>query len=337
MPTLPSADAGKGAQTSGPPQTGGVDLSVVIVARNCRDVLKECLDSVFASDAGLVTEVIVVDNASADHTLEMLRSNFPDVHTVESEVNLGFTRGNNLAFTLARGRNILLLNADTVVPTPGALADLVRFLDAHPSYAAAGCRLVYPDWQHQVGDAGYAPTPSSVIAHALGLATLFPRFGRGLFLSSRQASGRVPRDVDWICGACFLIRRTVLDTVGGLDERFFIYAEDIEWGVRIRRHQHRIAYLPWISIVHQGGATWRADGAIKVPTAWLDNLGRLYASRVSPATWWLTWPLLGVGFAVRAGLATAVAAVTRRGQRASKARALWTFAWRVLSSSRVRA
>lgn len=228
-------------------------LSIIIVVWNIRDVLRDCLQSLFREDLGVPNEVIVFDNGSGDGTPEMVAAEFPSVTLMRSPENLGFAKGNNEAMKVARGDYFLLLNSDTVIIDSGIFRPWISFMDAHPEAGMSGCQLLFPDRSHQVGDAGYRPSPSVIIAHNLFLSRLLPALFKGLFVSFSSPPGRI--DVDWICGADVLVRRSILRQVGLLDEDIFIYAEDIEWGCRVRSFGHQVYYLSDLRIVHLQGAT----------------------------------------------------------------------------------
>jgi GT2 family glycosyltransferase len=214
---------------------------------------------------------------------------------VRSGGNLGFARGNNLGFGRARGRHVLLLNPDAFLTDPTLLDDLVRWLDARPELGAVGCRLTFSDGRHQVGDAGFRPSAAAMASWALGLSA----WRRGVFLAD-HGRRREPIAVDWLCGAFMLVRRSVLATVGGLDETLFMYAEDIEWGCRARAQGVRIAYLPWRSVVHVQGGTQRRDGRRAVSTGWLDNLVGLHRRLYPESCWRCVRTVVALGFLLRA-------------------------------------
>jgi N-acetylglucosaminyl-diphospho-decaprenol L-rhamnosyltransferase len=232
---------------------GAPKLSIIIVAWNICDVLRNCLKSLLRESLEVSNEVIVFDNGSSDGTPDMVAAEFPSVMLMRNNENLGFAKGNNQAIKFARGEYILLLNSDTVIIDPGVFTPWVAFMDAHPEAGISGCRLLFPDRTHQVGDAGYRPSPATLINHVFFLTRLYPRVFKGFFVSSLGSNEEV--EVDWICGADLLVRRSILSQVGLLDEKIFIYAEDVEWGCRIRSFGHKAFYLPNLRIVHLQGAT----------------------------------------------------------------------------------
>ncbi len=236
-----------------------LDLSIIIVSWNTRDALRDCLASLPRAVGNLASEVLVVDNASRDGTPEMVRGEFPACHLLESGGNLGFARANNLALAVAQGRLLLLLNPDTVCP-PGSLAGLAACLDGlPPDVAAAGPTLV--DGRGSPV-ASYGDFPALRV-HWLGL--LDPRrcwLPRRL----RTGFGRVPEPgrpggpVDYLKGACLLLRRGALEAVGPLDERYFLYFEETDWCWRARRAGLRVFHCADVQVIHlEGGAAEQAS------------------------------------------------------------------------------
>lgn len=302
-------------------------VSVVIVAWNGCALLGRCLGYLFAQQSPPSFEVIVVDNGSSDGTPEMVEARFPQCQLIRSGENLGFAAGNNLGFAHARGRHVLLLNPDVYLTEPLTLQRLSAFLDETPRFAGVGCRLTYADGRHQVGDAGYRPTPRALLMHGLGISRLLPGV-RGLFLTRLAPQGAM--EVDWLSGALFLVRREVIDAVDGLDTSFFLYAEDVEWGCRMRRAGWYLAYLPDLSAIHLQGGTQGEGAALGATPSlrWIDALAHLYAREHANGFWAFRLGL-GVGFGLRA-MVFALAGLLRAGWR-PRARAMATFSRHILT------
>ena len=234
------------------PQGRLLDLSIVIVSWNTRDLLEACLQSVLRQCPGpmdrmISVEVLVVDNGSADGAPETVRQAFPQVHLIENEDNPGFARANNQAIQVCRGRYVLLLNPDTDV-RPGATDALVRFMDEHPEAGAAGPLVLNPD--------------ETIQRSCHRAPTIFREFWRMFHLDViRRVSEYAmetwthdrARSVDVVQGACLILRREALDRVGLLDERFFIYSEEVDLCQRLRQDGWTINWVPWAQIVHYGG------------------------------------------------------------------------------------
>ncbi len=250
-------------------------LTVIIVNWNTRELLRDCLSSLGTGDPDVPREIMVVDNASRDGSPEMVAREFPAVRLIANTENVGFARANNQAIRASRGRYILLLNSDTVVPDPGIFRDWLAFLDDRPEIGASGCRLVTADGRRWVGDAGFRPSLKTVGCYAFFLSRFFPRCCPGLFLNESRLNGALA--VDWISGADLMTRRDVLEQVGLLDESLFMYAEDVEWGCRLRKHGYAVYYLPRFVIVHLVGASGKKRQTEGFSHLWLENLRRLYA------------------------------------------------------------
>jgi GT2 family glycosyltransferase len=228
-----------------------VTLSIVVVSWNVHDYLRGCLRSLEETGAAAWTEVIVVDNDSADGSAAMVRAAFPWVTLIESGSNLGFSRGNNLGLQRATGEFALLLNPDTVV-RDGALRALVDYARANPATGAVGPRQIDGNGETCFEAAVNLPSVWNVFCDYFRLAALFPRsrlFNRRLMGYWDHESDR---DVEGLQGSALLLRRAALDQVGLLDESMH-YAEDMDLCLRLQRAGWRIRYLAAPSIVHYGG------------------------------------------------------------------------------------
>ncbi len=239
-----------------------MDLSIVILNYNTLEHLRVCLlglqveGSLSRSGGSVEAEVIVVDNASSDGSADMVAAEFPWVRLIRSPRNGGFAFGNNQALPRCRGASIMLLNADTLMP-PGAIAGLLDGLAAHPEAGIIGPKLLKPDGSMHLACRRSFPTPPIAFYRLSGLSRLFPhspRFGRYnlTFVDPDQAI-----EVDSVCGACLLIRRAVIEQVGLLDERFFMYGEDLDWCLRTRLNGWTVRYEPRIVVQHQHGGSSR--------------------------------------------------------------------------------
>jgi len=242
-----------------------VDLTIVIVSWNVCDLLRRCLSSILDArrtgdhSSNLQLEIIVVDNASTDGSLAMVRTDFPDVHLVVNSENRGFTAANNQGLAPSRGRYLMLLNPDTEV-VDGALATMIRYMDAHPEVGALGPQLRYPDGSLQPSRRRF-PT----LATALIESTVVQQWWRDNRILRRYYVADTPDDaiqpVDWVVGACFLVRREVYEQVGGLDEGFFMYSEEMDWCRRIKAATRgepgptgwEVVYLPAATVIHHEG------------------------------------------------------------------------------------
>lgn len=224
-----------------------VTLSIIIVNWNTRDLLAQCLQSVYDTVQGLEFEVFVVDNGSSDGSAAMVREWFPQVHLIENQENVGFARANNQAIRQSTGRYVLLLNPDTEVQ-PGALEMLVHFMEEHSQAGAAGARLLNPDGTLQPW-CDPAPTLSRESWRLFHLDVFWP-YGR---YNMATWDLRTPREVDVVPGACLIIRQEALDQVGLLDEDYFIYSEEVDLCYRLRQAGWRIYWVPQSEVIHYGG------------------------------------------------------------------------------------
>jgi GT2 family glycosyltransferase len=232
---------------------GTMDVSVVIVSWNVRQLLQECIASIPENSRGASHEIIVVDNASTDHTVEMLRLDYPGVRVIANAGNLGFAHANNQGLEVARGRYVFFLNPDTRL-LGDALQKLVTFLDLHPSVGAVGPRLCFPNGETQSVSARLLFTVSAALwCESLRLDTL-PALGPIVtrrFLSPYDY-GKT-QEVEAISGAAMLVRKDLLRTVKGFDESFIHCGEDLDLCLRIAQSGRKIYFLSDADVLHHGG------------------------------------------------------------------------------------
>ncbi|MEA3408152.1 MAG: glycosyltransferase family 2 protein [Chloroflexota bacterium] len=240
-----------------------LDLEIVIVSWNVADLLKNCLDSIYGApgarlDAGGVlhlgaytAKVHVVDNASSDGSPQMVRKRFPAANLIISSTNLGFTRGNNLALRRCQARYVLLLNPDTRV-VDDALVKMLDYMERHPQAGILGPQLRYGDGNLQSSRRRF-PTFMTALMESTLLQQWFPKNRWAQRYYVQDVSADHVQDVDWVTGACMLVRRDVLRTVGLLDEAFFMYSEELDWCRRTIDAGWRVVYFPDAVVVHYGG------------------------------------------------------------------------------------
>ncbi len=247
------------------------DLGIVILNWNVRDLLKRCLETVMASQGRdgnpIHLRVVVVDNASSDDSAAMVREHFPDVHVIASPTNDGFSVGNNhgLRWLGYRGpgdvdadapRYALLLNPDTEVG-PHALYDMVQYMDAHPDVGIAGPKLVLPDGSLDLACRRSFPTPTVAFYHYSGLAKRFPDSPRFARYNMTFADVDAEIEVDSVVGAYMQLRKEAVEAVGLLDETFFMYGEDLDWALRVKKAGWRVMYYPGVQVKHVKRASSR--------------------------------------------------------------------------------
>lgn len=245
-------------------------LSVIIVNYNTKSLLENCLNAIYSNLPAKKVEIIVVDNASEDGSIEMIKKKFPGVLLIANSKNLGFSCANNRGIQISKGRYILLLNSDTEVI--GRALDLfIEFLDKHPEVDGCGCKL-FSDEGKVERSAQTFPKLSRELVHANSVLKKLYR-GEGslshkllfFFLNlfkTRWASFidySQTTQVDVVTGAAFMFRKSLLDKIGLLDENYFMYVEDVDFCYRIKRTGGIVYYYPEAHIIHLGGQTSKQD------------------------------------------------------------------------------
>ena len=228
------------------------DVSAIVVNWNTRDLLADCLNTLIHNTQDPDLEIMVVDNASSDGSVEMLRRAFPQVRLLLNEANVGFARANNQGMAASHGRYLLLLNSDAFLQ-PGALPALVSLAEARPQAGIVGAQLLNLDGSFQASHTAF-PTlwREFLILSGLGRAL----FGRW-YPSHGSEEARGPQRVDYVEGACVLVRREAFEAVGGLDEDYFMYAEEVDWCYAMRAKGWQVWYQPAARVVHLGSGSSR--------------------------------------------------------------------------------
>lgn len=227
-------------------------ISVVIVSYNVRDLLENCLQSLYSALSGITHEVFVVDNRSDDGTVEMVRRRFPQALLIANDENLGFARANNLALAEARGETLLLLNPDTLVQED-TVATMLRFFRENQDVGMAGCRIIKPDGSLEAASRRSFPSPWVSFTKLSGLSALFPRSPLFARYNLTYLSEDESYEVDAISGSFMMLRREVYDSIGGLDESYFMYGEDLDWCFRTQKAGWKLYYVHSTKIIHYGG------------------------------------------------------------------------------------
>ena len=222
-----------------------MDISIGLVNYNTRLYLEACLDSIFSQSTKYQVEVIMVDNASTDGSLEWVAEHYPQVNVIRNKVNAGVARGNNQAIKAAQGRYVFLLNTDTVLK-PGAIDSQIEFLDDHPEVGAVGGKLIFEDGSFQ---SSYDSFPN-IWMEFLGLTHL-GHFFNPRFPSNPDCDDIKP--VDWISSASLTIRKNAVEQVGYIDENYFIYGDETDLQFRLHQAGWKIYFLPYVKTVHFGG------------------------------------------------------------------------------------
>lgn len=227
-------------------------LSVIILNYNTKDLISQCLESIKLQNVdvdGKDLEVFVVDNGSRDGSTETIASKFPFVKLIENKTNLGFAKANNIGIKKAKGKIIALLNSDTLVQE-NTFVTMTNFLNKNKNIGAATPRLQLVDGSLDLACHRGFPTPFNALSYFFKLEQLLPNFR--LFSGYHQTwkDFNKPHEVDAISGASFFIKREVIEKVGNLDERYFMYAEDLDWCMRIKKAGWKIFYNPNATVIH---------------------------------------------------------------------------------------
>lgn len=262
------------AKTQLGPQDPQIDLSIVIVNYNTSHLLDELFACIVRATQGLSLQLILVDNASTDKSVEYLERTAYPIELVINQKNVGFGRANNQALTFVRGRHVLLLNTDAFVSND-TFTKTVAWLDEHPECGVLGVRLVGRDGALQPS-CRHQPTIANIFLHKTGLSRLFPKVRP---VDDMAWSHDAVRECDWVPGCYYLIRREVLSNVGLFDPRFFMYYEEVDHCIRVKQAGWKVFFYPFTQVVHIGGEsaksvakiskTGRQISALQVESEWL--------------------------------------------------------------------
>lgn len=229
-----------------------MSLSIVIVNYNTEALLKDCLQSVYAGVNGTPLRILVVDNNSHDNSVAMVKSCFPRVQVVENRCNVGFSKANNLVISRSDSDYVLLLNPDTLI-IEDAIERMVKFMDEHPKVGIAGCKVLNRDGTLQLACRRSIPTPRVAFFRLTGLSRLFPKSKVMAEYNMTYTSPEETHEVGAVSGAFLMIRKKAIDEIGLLDERFFMYGEELDWCLRARRAGWAVMYHPAAQIIHYKG------------------------------------------------------------------------------------
>ncbi|MBN1795986.1 MAG: glycosyltransferase family 2 protein [Sedimentisphaerales bacterium] len=232
-----------------------LDVSIIIPNYNTRDILRDCLASLYKYPMTVSSEIIVVDNASNDGSAEMVKKEFGQIILIENKVNSGYAGACNLGIKKSKGRYLLILNSDTLA-LEGTIDKIIRFADENPKAAIIGCRALNPDMTLQPTCFMYP----SILNMLLASTYFYKLFPNNKFFG-RQAMSWWDRDdtreVDVVTGCCMLVRKEAIDNVGMMDESFFMYAEETDWCYRFKKAGWKVMYTPAAEIIHIGGRSTR--------------------------------------------------------------------------------
>lgn len=297
-------NAGPSAQREEVDRPAVLDLAVVIVNYNVAELLRRCLETVFASEGPFTYRVCVVDNCSADGSVAMVRADFPQVEVIANDENVGYPAANNQGLRAlgvesdAPPRYALLLNPDTEVP-PEAFARLLAYMDASPAVGVVGPRLVKPDGSLDLACRRGFDSMSALIYRMVGLSRLFPRSRRFARYNMTYLDEHELAEVDSVVGAFMLVRSEAICQAGLLDDRFWMYGEDLDWSKRIRDAGWKVIYNPAVTVLHVKRASSRQNPRAQVEF-YRAMLLFYYKHYRRSTSLWLHWLIL-LGIALKGG------------------------------------
>jgi GT2 family glycosyltransferase len=237
--------------------SGEVDLSVVVVNYNTRHLLEEMMSALEDASADLSCQVILIDNASRDGSVEFIRARWPDMTVIANTTNVGFGRANNQALPLLRGRNVLLLNTDAFVRADSIRVALSQ-LELHADCGIVGVRLIGRDGTVQ-HSCRFFPTPWNIFLNRTGLSRIFT--GTQL-VDDPEWDDRKAAECDWVCGAFLVIRSSVISKIGLFDPRYFLYSEEVDLCRAVKAAGWKVRYCPDTDVIHIGGESAKSDGSL---------------------------------------------------------------------------
>jgi GT2 family glycosyltransferase len=292
------------------------DVAIVIVAYNSADYICECVESVLRERRNVTQQVIVVDNASKDDTVERLHARLPGLQILEPGRNLGFAAGVNHGVRHADAEFVLLLNPDTVIRNH-AIDEVVTFARSYPGHGLYGGRTLRPDGSLEPSSCWGQPTLWSMALFGLGITTLFPKHP-WLDPESLGAWKRdTVREVGVVTGCFLLAPKTVWDELGGLDERYFMYGEDVDLAMRASARGYRAVICPTAELVHEVGLS--SDTSVHKTLLLYQGKASLVRTHWNGASRWLALFFLAAGTGLRAALSRL---------KGSRATSRWQVVWR---------
>jgi hypothetical protein len=294
------------------PHDGPLDLAVIILNFNTRDLLRACLGTALSAAGDLAYGVWVVDNASPDGSGAMVAADFPQVHLIRNPENNGFSAGNNLALRqlgfeseiegkhgpAVLPRYVLLLNPDTLVP-PTAFVEMVRFMDANPNVGVAGPRVRRPDGTLDKACRRSFPTPQVSFYRMVGLSKLFPKSRRFNAYNLDFLPEEDAYPVDSVVGAYMQVRREAVLAAGLLDEAFYMYGEDLDWAKRVKDVGWEVWYNGAVEITHVKEAASRHSGKARI--AFYEAMWIFYRKHYQADTNWLLDKMILAGIGAKGG------------------------------------
>lgn len=265
-----------------------MDISIIIVSWNTRDLLKECLQSIYEHTRGVAFEIFVIDNASTDGTVKMLKSlrstpSYRALTLVLNHANRGFASANNQGIARAKGKYVLLLNPDTRL-RENSFSTMISYMDKNPRCGILGCHLSNPDGSHQDSVRRFP--------RLLDQSLILLKLNR-LFLNTtpinrylcKKFNYKIPQEVDQVMGACFMIRKEIINLIGPLDEGFFNWFEEVDFCKRTKKADYTICYLPETTVVHHHGVSFKQVMTLKKQIMWNNSLRYYFKKHNKKATY----------------------------------------------------
>lgn len=259
-----------------------MDLSIIIVNYNVKEFIYNLLPSVKKAGEDIRYEVIVVDNASSDGSVEALRRDFPEVKLIPLEKNLGFSKANNIGLKEAAGEYLLLLNPDTLL-SEDTLRVMLGFFRSHPDAGLAGCRILNPDGTLQLACRRSFPGPWVSFCKVTGLSALFPKSKLFAKYNLTYLNENETYEVDAVSGSFMMLPKKVYESIGGLDERFFMYGEDLDWCYRVQKAGYKVYYVHSTQIIHYKGESTKKS-TINETEIFYDAMN-LFVEKNIPGSW----------------------------------------------------
>jgi len=253
----------------------GIDLSIVIVTWNARDLLLSAIASIYREVDGVSFEVIVADNDSKDGSADAVEAAFPAAKVIRIPRNLGFAGGNNVGLREAKGRHVALLNADTTV-LPGALERLVAYMDAHPGVGACAPQLLNPDGSKQNCIHNFPSLVTEILNVSLLRILLPERY------PSKRRDYAAPIEVEAVLGACLVVRREVIEQVGPMDDGYFFFMEETDWCARMREAGWKVVHVPDARVTHLSGGSSKKKLPLETRIEYLRSLYRFFGKNRGP-------------------------------------------------------
>ena len=268
-----------------------MDISIVIVNWNTKDMLRDCLNSIKKEKGMLTVQTLVIDNDSADGSREMVGYDFPEVKLINSGGNVGFAKANNIATGYAESQLVLFLNPDTIV-LPGSLQKMVNYMDVNPTVGALGCMMIGADGEPQPLGLQWNPTPVTKLIEMLFISTeTLDKIKSILPYKDPYQSGQVKI----LFGGCLMVRKAILDQVGWFDERYFMYVEDADLCRKIAERGWRLYYLSEAQIVHLGGGATKNRSSKYETLMTLESLSKSMMKHYGKSGYWMYRLVVFVG------------------------------------------